>query len=80
MNRNAVGQRNDPQYTILELFNPCPKAYAVVALFFDAYRVLNNKYTPFLSNVMTLSQYFIFEIGGEFVCGHTADYCIRRLN
>ena len=70
MNRQSVGEGDYPQDSIAKFIDRSPKPNPFVSLRFDADRVLNNKYTPFLSQIRSFAENLVLKVGREFVRAH----------
>jgi len=70
MDRDSVSQRNYSQNAIVKIVNSSPKSNSVVTLHFLVNCVVNDKLTPFLFQIGTLSQNFVFKVSRISVFGH----------
>lgn len=70
MDGALVVQRHDSQHPPVEFFDNPPESVPIVFLGLHFYRILNDPDTPFLPQIRTLPQNFLFEVRREFEAIH----------
>ncbi len=71
MDRNSILRRHNSKYSVIKFRDLAPKSNAIILLRIDADRVLDYKYTPFFTQIGTLSHDLVLEICSVFVFAHS---------